>query len=120
MKAVIKIKKLNLLSIATALKLFKTKVAPIVTYSIQLIWNHLIYSNFKWLEGVKTAYLKRMLCISKYTRNRITYILANTTFFIEDLMVAHNLTLTSQSIRFLEDRRQKTRDIDQHSSDYKQ
>ena len=68
MKATVEIKKLILLSIATALKLFTIKVAPIATYGIQLIWNHLTYSNLKRLEEVKT-YLKRMLCISKYTPN---------------------------------------------------
>ena len=34
MKATVEIKKLNLLSIATALKLFTIKVAPIATYGI--------------------------------------------------------------------------------------
>ena len=96
----IEIKKLNLISIATALKLFTIKVAPIATYGIQLIWKHLTYSS-----------LKRMLCVSKYTPNRTTYILANTTFFIEDLMSAHNLVPTPQSTRFLEDRRQKSRNV---------
>ena len=37
MKATVEIKKLNLLSIATALKLFTIKVAPIAIYGIQLI-----------------------------------------------------------------------------------
>jgi hypothetical protein len=64
-------------------------------------------SNLIRVEGVKTAYLKRMQCVSKYTSNKITYILANTTFFIEDLIAVHNLVLTLQSTRFLEDRRQK-------------
>ena len=91
MKATVEIKKLNLLSLATALKLFTIKVAPIAKYGIQLIWNHITYSNLKRLEGVKTAFLKRMLSVSKYTPNRITYNLADTTFFIEDLMAAHNL-----------------------------
>ena len=77
--------------------MFTIKVAPIATYCIQLIWNHLTYSNLKRLEGVKTAYLKRMLCVSKYTPNRITYILADTTFFIEDLMTANNLVPTPQT-----------------------
>ena len=70
MKATVEIKKLNLLSIATALKfhiigwvnylslrlliykenmtalkLFTIKVAPIATYGIELIWNHLTYST---------------------------------------------------------------------------
>jgi hypothetical protein len=49
--------------------------------------------------------LKRILWVSKYTQNRITYILANTAFFIEDLVAAHNLVLTLQSTRFPEDRR---------------
>ena len=95
------------------LKLFTIKVAPIAIYGIQLIWNHLMYSNLKRLEGVKTPCLKRMLCVSKYTPTRIKYILANTTFFIEDMMAAHHLVPTLQSTRFLEDRRQKSRNIDQ-------
>ena len=47
MKATVEINKLNLLSIATALRLFTIKVAPIATYGIQLIWNHLKYSNLE-------------------------------------------------------------------------
>ena len=62
-KATVEINKLNLLSIATVLKLFNIKVAPTATYDTQFIWNNLTYSNLKRLEGVKTAYLKRMLCI---------------------------------------------------------
>ena len=54
-----------------------------------------------------------MLCVSKYTPNRITYILADTTFFIEDLMEAHNLVPTSQKTRLLEDRSQKSRNVHQ-------
>ena len=54
-----------------------------------------------------------MLCVSKYTPNRVTYILADTTFFVDDLMTAHNLVPTLQSTRFLEDRRQKSRNVDQ-------
>ena len=46
-KATIAIKKLNLLSIATALKLFIIKVEPIATYGIKLMWNNLTYSNLK-------------------------------------------------------------------------
>ena len=57
--------------------------------------------------------LKRMLCVSKYTPNRITYILANTTFCIEDLMTAHKLVPALQSTRFLEDRGQKSRNVHQ-------
>ena len=45
--------------------------------------------------------------------NRITYILADTTFFMEDLMAAHNLVPTPQYTRFLEDRRQKSRNVHQ-------
>jgi hypothetical protein len=67
----------------------------------------------KRLEEVKTAYQKRMLCVSKYTPNRITYILTNTNFFIEDLMAAHNLVPTLQSTRCLEDRRHKSRNVNQ-------
>jgi hypothetical protein len=53
-----------------------------------------------------------MLCVSKYTTNRITYILTDTSFFVEDLMTAHNLVPTLQSTRFLEDRSQKSRNVD--------
>ncbi|KAJ4440776.1 hypothetical protein ANN_10622 [Periplaneta americana] len=52
-----------------------------------------------------------MLCISKYTQSRIAYILADTTYFTEDLMATHSLVPTPQSIRFLEDRRQTATDI---------
>ena len=37
----------------------------------------------------------------------------NTTFFIEDFMSAHNVAPTLQSTRFLEERGQRSRNIDQ-------
>ena len=56
---------------------------------------------------------KKVVSARMYVIKQHTYTLAYTTFFIEDLMTAHNLVPTLQSTRILEDRRQKSRNEDQ-------
>jgi hypothetical protein len=71
---------LNLLSIDTAIKLFYIKIAPIASYGITIIWLYLKHSDFKILESVKSMYLKRVLSVSKYSRNtpEINTVIVNT------------------------------------------
>ena len=41
------------------IKLFHTKVLPIATYGLQLIWEHLNTNCLRKLEKVKATYLKK-------------------------------------------------------------
>jgi hypothetical protein len=78
------IKNLSQLSMTTAMKLFDLKILPVLTYGIEIIWNHLTKSNLTDIEIVKSTFLKRAMCLSKYTPSRLTYVLARETYAIEE------------------------------------
>jgi hypothetical protein len=58
---------------------------------MEIIWNHLTKRNLTDIEKVKSAFLKRAMCLSKYTPSRLTYVLARETYAIED--IRHKLLL---------------------------
>ena len=106
---------------ALLMGLWKFKIESRVLKASKMNYKH--RKLFRIVLKFSSTTRKQRLFVSKYTPNRITYILANAKFFIEDLMAAHNLVPTLQSTRFLEDRRQKSRNIDQglqHSCNDKQ
>lgn len=82
---------LNKLSLSTATTLFRLKVAPVITYGLEIIWENLKRKNLEDIEKVKANFLKKTLSVSKYTPSRLTYVLANEQFFIEELR--HDLLL---------------------------
>lgn len=73
------------LNLETAMALFRTKIMPVLTYGIEVIWPHLTEKNLSVLERVKALYIKRAIGVSKTTRSRLVYLLARETFLIEDL-----------------------------------
>jgi len=83
------------LSIATALKLFYLKVAPVASYGIVTVWQHLTYANLCILDRVKTTFLKRVLGVSKSSRNRLVYVLVGCETFIENLRSMFHLPDTA-------------------------
>jgi hypothetical protein len=64
------ISNLHLLSIYTAVELFHIKVSPVASYGIERIWPFLSYRDLNNMEAVKSIYLKRLLCVSKYFKSR--------------------------------------------------
>ena len=90
------IQQLGKISLGTALQLFRTKIAPIATYGIELLWHNLNKSNLQEIEKVKYTFLKKILCLSKFTPNRLVYELARESFFIEDLRLHLLLPSTRQ------------------------
>ena len=83
------------------------KAAPVATYGIQLLWNHVTARNLKTLENVKARYLKRALSLSKYTRNSYVYLIAGESYFIEDIRTCFNLPSTQAYEDVIIERRQK-------------
>ena len=88
------------LSLTTALKLFKLKITPIMTYGLTIIWEHLTKTNLKQIENLKSRMLKKVLCVSKYTPSRLVYMLTKETFYIEDLKLDLSLP-TSEAYQSL-------------------
>ncbi|KAJ4437583.1 hypothetical protein ANN_17728 [Periplaneta americana] len=105
------IKNLHKISLSTAMKLFELKITPIITYGIDLIWEHLRKNNLADIERVKATFLKKALCLSKYTPSRLTYILSKEFFNIEDLRYQLLLTSTKAYEDLLQELKAKRADI---------
>ena len=110
--AMLSISKLPLLSLTTALKLFDIKISPIVTYGIQVIWPYLSVSDLRQLEKIKTMYLKRVLCVSKFTKSRLVYKLTQCDFFVKQIQTQFNLSQSVAFDTFIAERQCKSLDID--------
>ncbi|KAJ9587891.1 hypothetical protein L9F63_018672 [Diploptera punctata] len=96
-RAMCSIKDITSLKLVTAMKLFASVITPIVTYGIELIWEKLSTSDLERLEKVKPRFIKKALGASKYTPNRMAYMLARETFFLEDLRQRILLPATESS-----------------------
>ena len=48
------IKHLSKISLQTAMKIFKVKILPVITYGLNIIWQHLKKSNLKDIEKIKS------------------------------------------------------------------
>ena len=57
------LKSLKSLSLNTAKSLFEIKIAPVATYGLSEIWEHLKTSDFILLDKVKASYLKRVVSV---------------------------------------------------------
>jgi Reverse transcriptase (RNA-dependent DNA polymerase)/Endonuclease-reverse transcriptase len=105
------ISNLNLLSIKTAVKLFNIKVSPVASYGIEVVWPFLSLTDFAQLERVKANFLKRALCLSKYTKSRLVYELTGEEFFVRELQKQFNLPETENYLKFIKKRIDKSEDI---------
>ena len=95
------------LSVKTALALFDIKVAPVTTYGVQVVWEHLTVNHLWKLERIKAALLKRTLGLPNNVRNRYCYLLAETKAFMEEVRERFNLEKTLHYELFLEEFREK-------------
>lgn len=90
------IKLLQKLSIQTSISLFHIKISPIMTYGIEIIWDHLTKTDLALIEKVKSIFLKKTLCLSKTTPSRLVYELTREPFYLEELRLKFQLPSTAQ------------------------
>jgi hypothetical protein len=100
------------LSLDTGLKLFNIRIAPCVSYGIRQIWPFLRVANLQAIDSVKTTYLKKLLSVSKFTRNRIVYLLVGCKTFIEEILETFQLEKTDAVIEFLAGLERKFENLD--------
>ena len=55
---------------------------------------HLKKQSLEKLEKLRATYLKKVLCLSKYTPSRLVYVLAREPFYIEELRLKFLLPTT--------------------------
>ncbi|PSN47588.1 hypothetical protein C0J52_04568 [Blattella germanica] len=110
-RAIRDIKHLQALSLETALKLFLAKVLPIITYGIQILWQHLKKQELEMWEKVKATFLKRALGVSRYTPSQLVYLLAREPFLIEDIRLRQCLPSTDAYQELLRERTEKRHQV---------
>jgi Reverse transcriptase (RNA-dependent DNA polymerase) len=96
--------KLNCLpqsSLQAALKLFDLAISPVASYGIEAIWPYLNKNELLKLETVKSRFLKRVLSLSKYTKSRFVYELAETDLLVHDLQNKYSLPDTTEYDKFM-------------------
>jgi hypothetical protein len=109
--AIAALKRIDQLSIDTALKIFKIKVAPIASYGVQVMWQYLTLQNLKSIERTKATFLKRCLGIAKTSRSRYAYVLSNACTFVDDIKATFGLEETQAYLAFAEDHNRKRLEI---------
>ncbi|PSN40835.1 hypothetical protein C0J52_25868 [Blattella germanica] len=92
------------------MKLFNAKIAPIITYGLELISEHLAKRNLEKIEKVKATFMKKLLGVSKYTPSRLTYELCRETMWT-DLRLQLLLSITQAYQQQLKERRMKMSEI---------
>jgi hypothetical protein len=100
------IEKIELQSLESAMTLFRVKLVPILTYCIQVVWDHLTETDLKTLEKLKAVHLKKLLCVPKtgiYTDEEI--------FLIQDFRMQLLLSSTPAVARTAEMREKKKNNI---------
>ena len=78
MTAIGSLSELSLTSVDTALKIFDLKIKPILIYGIDSISSCLTLQQMKSLDSVKSIFLKKALCISKFSSSTLTFRLCET------------------------------------------
>ncbi|CAB3374427.1 Hypothetical predicted protein [Cloeon dipterum] len=99
-------------SLSTALKIFDLAVAPIASYGIQVIWPYLTLHDLNKLETVKSRFLKKALCLSKFMKSRLAYELADSEFFMEKLASQFSLPESPTFDKFIDNQLFKISEID--------
>jgi hypothetical protein len=102
-KALNDIKHLNKLSLTTAIRLFQLKVNPVATYGLENIWVHLKKRQLERLEKLKATFLKRAVCLSKYTPSRLVYELTREVPCVEELRLESLLPATPAYVELLQE-----------------
>lgn len=105
------IKKIRLMSLDTAMKLFNTKVLPIITYGLELIAEYLTKKQWADIENIKARYLKRVLGLSKYTASRLVYVMTKETFLLEEIRLQLAIQMTAQLKAAIDERKEKEKEI---------
>lgn len=82
------------LSLNTAMRLYDLKVAPVVSYNIEMFWDDLTVGNLEMLNKVKASFIKRTLGLHPTTRSRLAYLLAGSMLAIEDFRARFGLRET--------------------------
>ena len=92
-------------SLETAMKIFRSKIIPILTYGIEIIWENISKQQLRKMEQVKARYLKLILGLPKNTPSRLTYVLCREITLLQELR--YDLPYTRNSEHVILERKEK-------------
>src|SRR5690606_22826929 len=93
------------------IRLFQMKVLPIATYDIEYVWDYIPKKGLRLLDKVKTTFLKRTLGVSKYSKDRLIYLLVDCQPLTVDIKQLHSLPETLAYLRHKEEIEQKQNEV---------
>jgi len=101
------------LSVRTAHALFNIYIAPIASYGIHVIWEHLTLSHLLALDKIKASFLKPVLGVLRNSKNRLVFNLVGCLGLVEDLVQRFHLSETPALLEFRRQNEVKMRSIPQ-------
>lgn len=112
-RSIYKVRNITKLSTDTAMLLFNSTIAPIVTYGIEIVWEKLTLSDLTEIEKVKAYFMKRAMGVSKTSPSRLVYVLMKESLFIDDIRAKYLLPSTGPSQKLQELREMKRKEIEE-------
>jgi hypothetical protein len=75
----------------------------VATYGLENIWVHLKKKQLERLEKLKATFLKKALCLSKYTPSRLVYELTREVPYVQELRLESLLPSTPAYVELLQE-----------------
>jgi hypothetical protein len=100
------------LSLATALSLFRSNIAPIAYYGVQVCWESYKLSDLVILDSILMIYLRRVLGVSPFTRSRLILMLTGAKLVSESVVRMYNLPSTPSYERYIREMEFKLDSVD--------
>ena len=92
------IRRLQTVSLKTAITLFKIKVQPVLEYGLHEIAPFLTPPQLLTLDSIKATFLKRALCVHISTSNTLVFRMCDESSMVEELARNHPIKRTSLEI----------------------
>jgi hypothetical protein len=102
----------RLLSLATALSIFRSKIAPMATYGLPQCWTFLKISDFQAVDGVLMCFLRMVMGVSRFAKSRMVLTLAGTQLITECLARTFQLPHTPNFLAYLGQWEEKLASVD--------
>ena len=90
------LKHLGRLSIKAGIKIFNMRIRPIMMYALHSFSNRLTLNNLIELDRVKSAFLKKLLLIPKFSSVTLTHELCGEERFTQDLISKGDISLKEE------------------------
>jgi hypothetical protein len=103
----------RLLSLRTAISLYRCRIAPMAVYGLTSCWKYLKVSDLQEVDGVLLCFLRRVLGVSKYASSRLVLLLTEAHLTTEELKASHGLPATENYEAYIAQWEEKLASVDE-------